>query len=208
MTIDKSYNAWASQYDTNENKTRDLEKVAAQTTLNKYIYKNVIELGCGTGKNTVWLSANAETLLGLDFSVEMLKQAKEKIKSDKVKFQFADLTRKWDVADESADLISCSLVLEHISDLDFIFNEASKKLTSEGLFYICELHPFKQYMGSKAKFTTENTTIELDVFIHNISDYVDSAIGNGFDLLELKEWFDGIDNNELPRLISFVFQKK
>jgi ubiquinone/menaquinone biosynthesis C-methylase UbiE len=208
MPIDQSYNSWASQYDTNENKTRDLEKIAAQKTLGQYKYKHIIELGCGTGKNTEWLSDKAESLVGLDFSSEMLKKAKAKITSSNVEFRFADLTKKWDVPNNSADLISCSLVLEHIDDLNFIFDEAYKKLIPGGLFYICELHPLKQYSGSKARFIEDNNTVELEVFIHCVSDYIDSAITNHFKLLELKEWFDGIEKNEMPRLISFVWEKQ
>ncbi|MDV7140436.1 class I SAM-dependent methyltransferase [Maribacter sp. TH_r10] len=38
-----------------------------------------MELGCGTGKNTVWLLKKAQRIIGLDFSQEMLNIAKEKI---------------------------------------------------------------------------------------------------------------------------------
>jgi hypothetical protein len=43
--------------------------------------------------------------------------------------------------------------------------------------------------------------------MHHISEYIDMAINNGFQLLELKEWFDAATENEVPRLISFVFEK-
>jgi ubiquinone/menaquinone biosynthesis C-methylase UbiE len=207
MTIDKAYNTWADNYDAVENKTRDLEKIAANQTLDKYSYTTVIELGCGTGKNTEWLAEKANSIIGLDFSQEMLLKAKEKIKSDKVQFQQADLTKPWDIKDNYADLISCSLTLEHISDLNFIFSEGFKKLKPEGKFFICELHPFKQYTGSKAKFENENGIIEREVFTHHVSEYVNAAINNGLKILELKEWFDNDDKTNIPRLISFVFEK-
>ena len=54
--IEKAYNSWAIQYDTNKNKTRDLDVKSTITTLSKYDFKNVLELGSGTGKNTVWRS--------------------------------------------------------------------------------------------------------------------------------------------------------
>ncbi|WP_244915934.1 methyltransferase domain-containing protein [Maribacter polysiphoniae] len=38
-----------------------------------------MELGCGTGKNTVWLLKKAQQIIGLDFPQEMLNIAKEKI---------------------------------------------------------------------------------------------------------------------------------
>ncbi|MBL4715436.1 MAG: SAM-dependent methyltransferase [Bacteroidetes bacterium] len=208
MTIDKAYNSWADNYDAVENKTRDLEKIAAKQTLDRYNYSTVVELGCGTGKNTVWLVEKANSIIGLDFSSEMLLKAKEKIRSNKVQFQQVDLTKPWNIEDNYADLISCSLVLEHIYDLNFIFSEGFKKLKSKGIFYICELHPFKQYSGSKARFENENGIVELEVFTHHVSEYVNATTNNGFKILELKEWFDNDDKTEIPRLISFIFEKQ
>jgi len=207
MSIEKAYNSWADQYDTNENKTRDLDKKSTIDTLNKYDFENVLELGCGTGKNTEWLLKKAKRIIGLDFSQEMLNLAKSKITDNRVDFEKADLTKDWEIEDNFADLITCSLTLEHIKDLNHIFRQADKKLKKNGLFFISELHPFKQYSGSKAKYETENGTKELEVYIHHISEYMDDAKNNGFDFVELKEWFDKNNENGLPRLISFVFKK-
>jgi ubiquinone/menaquinone biosynthesis C-methylase UbiE len=207
MTIKESYNIWAESYDSVENKTRDLEKIAIRQTLLSRKFDFVIELGCGTGKNTQWIAEKSRHLTAVDFSKEMIAKAKKKILSDKVKFVQMDITKPWVIKDKLANLISCSLVLEHINDLDFIFSEARKKLKAKGIFYICELHPFKQYMGSKARYDTENGTVELEVYIHNVSEYTISAANNGFKLAELKEWSDANDKFEPPRLISFVFEK-
>ena len=68
MSIEKAYNSWADQYDTNQNKTRDLDKTASIETLSKLNFEKVIELGCGTGKNTEWLVNKADQIIGLDFS--------------------------------------------------------------------------------------------------------------------------------------------
>ena len=208
MPIDEAYNSWAENYDVDKNKTRDLEKIAAQQTIGKHNYSTIIELGCGTGKNTEWLKDKATSLIGLDFSPQMLQKAREKIKSDKVQFRMSDLTKPWDVQDNYADLISCSLTLEHIKNLSFIYSEAFKKLNNNGLLYICELHPFKQYGGSKARYTNNNKTIELEVYPHHVSEYTNTAINNGFSILEINEWFDNNDCNSIPRLISFVFKKE
>lgn len=206
MSIEKAYNSWAQQYDSNENKTRDLDAVVTKKTLSRYEFKTVIELGCGTGKNTSWLLSKAERILGLDFSEEMLQFAQKKIKDPKVNFKKADLNKEWEVKNEIADLITSSLTLEHINDLNHIFNQARIKLKEHGLFFICELHPFKQYVGSKAKYETDTGVEELTVFTHHISDYVANAEKNGFTLLEINEWFDNQAEKDIPRLISFVFK--
>ncbi|MDO7138268.1 class I SAM-dependent DNA methyltransferase [Algibacter lectus] len=207
MSIEQAYNIWANQYDTNENRTRDLDKKCTIETLSKYEFSNVLELGCGTGKNTEWLLAHAQQIIGLDFSEEMLNKAKEKIVDTKVTFKKADLTQNWGVDNNFFDLITCSLTLEHIENLDYIFNQAYLKLKKNGLFFISELHPFKQYSGSKARYETEAGTKELEVYIHHVSEYINEAKKNGLQLLELKEWFDEGAEHGLPRLISFIFKK-
>ena len=207
MSIEKAYNIWASQYDSNLNLTRDLDKKCTIKTLKNLDFKNVLELGCGTGKNTEWLLNKAERIIGLDFSQEMLHKAKAKIFDKRVLFKKVDLTKDWEIENNFVDLITASLTLEHIENLDHIFLQANLKLKKNGLFFISELHPFKQYSGSKAKYETENGIKELEVYIHHISEYIDTAKNNGFKLIQLKEWFDESSENEIPRLISFVFKK-
>ena len=207
MNIEKAYNIWADQYDTNSNKTRDLDTKSTIKTLNKFDFSKVIELGCGTGKNTTFLLKKADEIIGLDFSQEMLNKAKAKIKDERVEFRKADLTAEWNIENNYADLITCSLVLEHIEKLNFVFNQANKKLKNGGLFFISELHPFKQYSGSKARFDRENGTQELETYVHHFSEYLEVANENGFELLELKEWFDEENKSGIPRLIGITLRK-
>ena len=212
MGIEKAYNSWADIYDSNENKTRDLDKKATVETLEKYSFESVLELGSGTGKNTAYLIQKAGKIICLDFSEKMLLKAKEKIADPKVQFIKSDLNKNWKLSDNFADLITCSLTLEHIKNLDKLFKQAFKKLKKDGKFFICELHPIKQYLGTKALYETDNGIQELEVYTHHLSDYLESALNTGFKLLEIKEWFDN-DNDEkkqllkIPRLISFVFEK-
>jgi predicted TPR repeat methyltransferase len=208
MNIEKAYNIWADQYDTNSNKTRDLDAKSTIETLNKFDFLKVIELGCGTGKNTTFLLKKADEIIGLDFSQEMLNKAKAKINDDRVEFQKADLNAEWNIENDYADLITCSLVLEHIENLNYVFNQANKKLKNGGIFFISELHPFKQYSGSKAKFETENGTQELKTYVHHISEYLNVASENGFELVEVKEWFDEENQIGIPRLIGIILRKK
>lgn len=207
MNIEEAYNIWAEQYDTNHNKTRDLDQQVTMNTLGKYSFSHVLELGCGTGKNTQWLLKKAQHITGLDFSQEMLNKAEDKIKDDRVLFKKADLIENWEVENNSFDLITSSLTLEHIKDFNHIFQQANNKLKPNGHFFICELHPFKQYMGSGAKFETTAGTQELRTYVHNISEYLNEAQNNSFTLVEMKEWFDQDSDNKLPRLVSFVFKK-
>lgn len=66
--------------------------------------KSVIEIGCGTGKNTLMLSQIAEKVYAIDFSAQMLEKAKEKVSSANVIFITGNITGKWACSNESADL--------------------------------------------------------------------------------------------------------
>jgi 2-polyprenyl-3-methyl-5-hydroxy-6-metoxy-1,4-benzoquinol methylase len=106
------------------------------------------------------------------------------------------------------DLITCSLVLEHIQNIDFIFQQANKHLKPDGFFYVGELHPFKQYEGSKARFETGSGIFMLECFTHHISDYMNAARLNKFSCELMTEWFDDNNRESIPRIIAFLFQKK
>ena len=207
MDTRQAYNTWASQYDTNNNKTRDLEAQALRASLAYIPFENVLEIGCGTGKNTAWFIEKAKHVTAIDFSEEMLAKAKEKIKSDLVQFKKADITNAWTFSNGLYDLVSFSLVLEHIENLDFIFNETFKTLKPGGYVYIGELHPFKQYSGTKARFDTEDGQQVLECFNHHISDFIHAAKNHGFKLLDIEEYFDDNHRNEIPRILVIILKK-
>jgi ubiquinone/menaquinone biosynthesis C-methylase UbiE len=204
MDIRSAYNSWAKIYDSNENKTRDLEARALREVLGTLNFHSVLELGCGTGKNTAWLAQHAN-VTALDFSEEMMEHAKKRTYRHAVNFHQADLTKDWNLPSQQFDLITTSLVLEHIENLDFIFEQAAKVLKKGRKFYIGELHPFKQYAGSKAKFEQEGKLTELKCFGHHISEFIESAKRSGFVLEDLREWFDEEGENEIPRVLTIIF---
>jgi ubiquinone/menaquinone biosynthesis C-methylase UbiE len=199
------YDAWAYQYDNNINPTRDLDKIATKKVLSKIKFSNVLELGCGSGKNTQWLIKRSSKLIGLDFSKSMLDLARKKIVSKDVTFIKTNLNEKWPVVNNSFDLATINLTLEHIEILDHIFTSVFMKLQKNGKCFICELSPKKQLAGTKARFEQNGAEIVLDVFEHSEIDYLQSAKKAGLNLISKKDWFD--NESDLPRLISFLFEK-
>jgi ubiquinone/menaquinone biosynthesis C-methylase UbiE len=208
MRIQDAYTRWSTTYDSDRNLTRDLDQVATEHALIGRSYQHVLEMGCGTGKNTALLTRIGRKILAVDFSSGMLEQAKAKIDSENVLFVLADLTKPWPCKTESLDLIVCNLVLEHVQDLAAIFAQASQALVEGGLFFISELHPFRQYQGTQALFRSEQETVKIPAFVHHLSDFTDSAGQNGFSLRIMKEWWhEEEDQNRVPRLVSFLFEK-
>lgn len=207
MSVREAYANWATTYDSDRNLTRDLDQVVTREMLAHLRPRSILELGCGTGKNTALLAQIGERVHALDFSEAMMMQAKAKLRSTHVTFTIADLTRPWPRAGGAADLIVCNLVLEHIANLSFIFAEAARTLAHPGQLFISELHPFRQYQGTKAVFQRNQTPIEIPAFVHHISDFLDAAADAGFTLSNLKEWWHEQDQHAPPRLVSFTFAK-
>jgi len=208
MNIQNTYNEWSETYDKDENLTRDLDQKVTRETLANQHFDSILEIGCGTGKNTSFLIQIGKRVHAIDFSQGMIEKAKEKIQAENVKFSIADLTKGWPCEDQSIDLIICSLVLEHIEDLSHIFSEAARTLEPKGRFLVNELHPFKQFEGKKARFSKGNEIIEIDAFGHHISDFTNAATANGLTLIKLGEYWHEKDGNEPPRLVSFIFEKR
>ena len=207
MNIQEAYTRWSDTYDSDRNLTRDLDHKATQDALTGLRFQNIMELGCGTGKNTAFLTQLGARILALDFSRGMLRHAKSKIDSGRVFFVVADLTKPWPCRDGSFELIVCNLVLEHIEDLDAVFAEVARALATGGQFFLSELHPFRQYKGTKANFRTNNEAIEIPAFVHHLSDFTESARENGLAMRMMREWWHEEDENKLPRLVSFMFEK-
>ena len=207
MTVEHAYNSWASQYDTNKNRTRDLEAVALRTTLADVPYETCLEVGCGTGKNTQWLIRKAMHVTAVDLSAAMLERARKKVSSNKVTFLQTDITQPWHFATQVYDLVTFSLVLEHSQQLDFIFEQTAAALKTGGHVYIGELHPFKQYTGTKARFDTEAGRHEVECYTHHVSDFVQTAKQYGLKLIELNEVFDDNDKSGIPRILTLLLQK-
>jgi malonyl-CoA O-methyltransferase len=206
MSIQHAYTNWSVTYDGDPNRTRDLDQQVTHATLSGQYFAAIVEIGCGTGKNTAFLAELGAGVTALDFSAGMLARAREKVKAANVTFAEADLTEPWPVEAHSADLVVCNLVLEHIEDLHFIFAQAARVLVPGGRFFICELHPFRQYLGTQATFQRADGAVLIEAYVHNISDFLAAAKGSGLELVSLKEWWHVEDEGKPPRLASFVFK--
>lgn len=198
------YDEWSATYDAVVNPTRDLEKRACEEVLGALEFGRVLELGGGTGKNTAWLAERSRAVVSVDLSPEMQAVARAKVNAANVEFRIGDVTVAWDFGD-GFDLITCSLVLEHVEDLGHISREAARVLIPRGRLYVCELHPLKQYAGSKARFETAYGLKIVECFTHHLSDYTNAALYAGLSIERVDEWFDGDDRSSMPRLVSFVF---
>ncbi|MNR87417.1 putative S-adenosylmethionine-dependent methyltransferase [compost metagenome] len=212
--VQQAYDLWSRNYDTEDNSTRDLDLAVTKSLVNQFSGLDVLEIGCGTGKNTEVISGVAKSVQALDLSKGMLAQARERVSLPSVHFTQANLLEQWPVADSSIDFVLGNLVLEHVQDLHFIFTEAHRALRPGGRMLVCELHPTKQILGAKAHFIEFDTGegIQPPVYYHGVSEYVNSAIASGLAVERIDEWYDepaesGGVPSKAPRLLSLQYRR-
>lgn len=208
--VERAYDRWAASYDQDKNATRDLDAAVVRRAPLDLADRDVLELGCGTGKNTVWLAEHARHVTAIDFSDAMIARAHERLGTSNVKFVRHDVREPWPVAAASVDVVIGNLILEHVHDLAPVFFEATRVLRPGGQLFICELHPYRQLLGVQAHFTDPSTAEEVKVTAHDhtVSEFVNGGIGAGLSLRELGEWLEeGAAADAPPRLISLLFDR-
>jgi malonyl-CoA O-methyltransferase len=181
--VARAYDRWAASYDTDLNRTRDLDAEVLRQAPLTVDGRDVLELGCGTGKNTLWLAGRAKTVVALDFSRGMLARARRRVRAGHVRFVRHDVREPWPVVPAAADVIVGNLVLEHVSGLGPIYAEASRALRPGGQLWLCELHPERQRRGSQAQFTDRrtDTTVPVAAHFHTVDEYVNGGGRGGPD---------------------------
>ncbi|HEV2826185.1 MAG TPA: methyltransferase domain-containing protein [Pyrinomonadaceae bacterium] len=207
--IAAAYNDWAETYDTDPNRTRDLAAEALKQVSLDLAGRKVIEIGCGTGSNTAWLTQHAAEIVALDFSDEMLAKARARVTDPRVRFLQHDARARWPLTDSSADVVVAMLILEHIENLKTFFAEAARVLRHRGGLFVCELHPMRQLTGGQAQFSSPTTGQRrlVTAFLHDVSEYVNTGRSAGFELEHLGEWRDAdAPVNSVPRVLSLLFR--
>ena len=203
--IARAYDRWARTYDTDANATRDLDAEVLRRSSLVIGGRDVLELGCGTGKNTGWLAERARRVIAMDFSPGMLDVARTRLPRHGVTFVQHDVRERWPVDDASVDLVIGNLILEHLSNVAPIFTEAARVLRPGGMMYSCELHPYRQLRGGQAHFTDEwsGEVVFAPAFQHTIAEYVNAAVASGLTMQRLDEWTEaGAGSPAIPRLLS------
>src|SRR6266550_4403091 len=84
MNIQQAYTDWSATYDQDRNLTRDLDEMVTRETLANLHCDSVLEIGCGTGKNTALLAQIGQRVEAIDFSAAMIEKAREKLSINNV----------------------------------------------------------------------------------------------------------------------------
>ena len=94
MEVQNGYDEWSGSYDSDENLTRDLDRLMIRSRLGGLQFDSILEAGCGTGKNTSFLAQIGGSVQAVDFSEGMIAIAREKIRAENVRFSLMDITQQ------------------------------------------------------------------------------------------------------------------
>ena len=128
------HRAWIENLRTDEVNTfgfAALERVLRQTDLKPGAA--VLDAGCGTGTNSVWLAKRGFKVTGADFSEFALSEAA----GDGINYRREDLTAL-SLEDASFDAVICVGVLMHIPDVEKALQELVRVLRPGGYLIIAE----------------------------------------------------------------------
>lgn len=111
----------------------EIMKEVAQPKKNE----KALDLGCGTGIYSLWLSEQDVIVTGIDISSEMLKKAKSKAedKNQNIEFIKGDI-HSLPFPDQTFDLILSNIVLEFVDSPEKVISEGLRVLKQGGRLVI------------------------------------------------------------------------
>jgi|SRR5580704_3405816 SAM-dependent methyltransferase len=181
------YALWAASYEQTIKDDMDrgvLERIATVAWTD---VQRAADLGCGTGRTGAWLRAHGVAHVdGIDGAPEMLEQARARGVFDRL--AVADVAASG--LDTGAyDLVTTSLVDEHLVDLRPIYREAARLARTGGAYVLVGFHPFFiMKSGMPTHFDgPDGTPVAIETHIHLFSEHVAAASLAGWRLAELHE---------------------
>jgi malonyl-CoA O-methyltransferase len=185
----EGYDRWATIYDDEENPLIVLEERHFSALLGPVDGLDVVDLGCGTGRQAVRLVAAGARVTAVDFSDEMVARARAKPGWERVRFLRHDLTRGLPFPDGSFDRVLSCLVLDHLADPSAFFRECRRVCRRDGFVLVSLFHPALMLRGIQARFTDPATggQVRPASYPHQISDYVLAVVRAGLTVEHMSE---------------------
>ena len=180
-----AYDLWSATYDADPNGLIVLERRFAIPRLDPQPAERILDAGCGTGEHLVELGKRGAVPIGLDLSLGMLQRVRTKAPT--VPVLAADLSTVWPLKTSSFDAVLCSLVSEHLADLDIFFSEIHRVLRPAGRLVFTGLHPERVVGGLTAGFQVDDRRYRIDAAAHTLSDFAGAATRSGLNVTLVEE---------------------
>lgn len=183
----EGYAQWAETYEDTVKNDMDLWLLDEIKTVEWAKVERAADLGCGTGRTGAWLAAHeVRQIDGVDLTPEMLERARRR-------GVFASL-RTGDVGATGLsagdyDLITTSLVDEHLADLAPLYRESARLARPGAAHVLVGYHPFfimKTGMPTHFDDAT-GQPLAIETHVHLLSEHVTCALAAGWQLAEMHE---------------------
>ena len=188
--VREGYARWAMVYDDDQNPLQALEGALVQQACGNVEGLRVLDMGCGTGRHTLWLAQAGAEVTGIDFSEAMLAKAHEKTQGYSIDLIVHDLYQRLPFEAGQFDMVVSGLVLEHIVDLAYCFSEIARVLGNSGRAVVSAMHPAMFLRDSQAQFTDPNSgeKVRPGSLSHQLSDMVMGAVSASLELVHFSEY--------------------
>jgi len=138
---------WDKIYKDNPNKYRYYSLLKPHEDMGKIIkifkkhnMKRVLDLGCGSGRNILFLEKNGFEVYGIDLAKQGISSVKRKLKKKKHKpnLKVGNIFKKLPYKDDYFDAIICIQVIQHgrANQIKHAINEIKRILKPNGLLFI------------------------------------------------------------------------
>lgn len=182
------YDRWSASYDAMVNPMVGASAAVLDREPLGCREMNVLELGCGTGRNVPRVMAEgALRYHGIDGSRGMLARAREAFVDARVTFEEADVHGSFDLGGVF-DLALVVLVLEHVVDLGATFANVRRALRPDGRIRIVEIHPDLVAAGTVAHFEQGGAEVRFTSTAHTPDALTSALRRSGFDVARMKPW--------------------
>jgi len=145
--------------------TEDFKRKTLRETLkNLGQFDFFLDVGCWDGEATI--DAISETKVKNIFGIEPVESGAKIANSRGIKTKSFSVDKElWDYEDETFDCINNCEVIEHLNNLDFFFEQASKKIKPGGYFVtttnnLASFHNIFSLMMGWAPFDLTNSSIK------------------------------------------------
>jgi len=168
----EGYDIWANSYADENNPVKRLNYDALTKMIPHPMGKDVLDLGCGPGYFCrLTEEMGARSVIGLDQSMAMLKEARENCQSQRVGLLLSPVDNV-PFEDAIFDIIICSLVAGHLKKIDRLISEISRLLKNEGVCLLSDFHPYNTRHGAERTFQNNKKTYAIQHYLHEVDDYL------------------------------------
>lgn len=190
--------------------------------------KSVLDLGCGAGEMSRYLaSLGAKSVLGIDISKNMIKEAKLSTNYENVKFKICALEDINKIKDKF-DVVYSSLAFHYVQDYQKLMQDISGMLNENGILVFSQEHPLststiypqsgQKYIEVEGKryflLSDYNNTSKREMHwnIDNVVKYhrnfevlINGIIEAGMNILEVRE--STADKKAIKLVEKYKYQK-